>query len=408
MFATNAPTAAPHSVAGHDASHDHAHSGGGGRCTSWVDEALDAAGPEYADVPRPGSCCEKDAREAKEAARVRRIVSAADPAARAAALRAASNPANVLAMPCPLRSHREGDDNDRDEDSDEDSDGLLTDSDDDTRMMPTLDPVLLELQERRLREMKAAAARAAANAAKSSYTSAKETDLPKSIAEAPSRVVLHFPLEGSDESARIDEVLDGLAPGFPRTRFIRVRAGPLGGGSLHSSPMLTALGASTLPALVCFRRRRISRWTAGLDDFGGVEGFDEDRVVRWLATAGDALPGHPMAPRPPGHSGTRDGRDAGGGEGDRVYSSDEDEQQRGGGGGHLRQRGGDSRDGGYESDGGEGEDGGDGGGDSGAYHGAGGEPCAQCGRRYPHQHIRALRHGDGGGKRGSDDDDDSD
>ena len=30
---------------------DHAHVDG--KCTSWVDEALDAAGPEYADAPRP-------------------------------------------------------------------------------------------------------------------------------------------------------------------------------------------------------------------------------------------------------------------------------------------------------------------------------------------------------------------
>ena len=69
---------------------DHAHVDG--KCTSWVDEALDAAGPEYADAPRPGSCCEKDAKAAAEAARVRRIVSAADPVRKAEALRRSSDP----------------------------------------------------------------------------------------------------------------------------------------------------------------------------------------------------------------------------------------------------------------------------------------------------------------------------
>lgn len=368
---------------------NHAHVDG--KCTSWVDEALDAAGPEYADAPRPGSCCDKDAKEAKEAARIRRIVSAADPAARAAAMRAASDPANVLAtmmMPPPPSI-----------DEDEDSDDLLTDSDDDddddTRMMPTLDPVLLEIQERRIREMKAAAARAAADAAKASYTSAKEIDLPKIIADAPSRVVVHLPLDGSDESARIDEVLDTLAPGFARTRFVRVRGE---GGSLHSSPLLATLGASALPALVCFRRGRVKQWTAGLDDFGGTEGFDEDRVVRWLATAGDALPGHPMAPLDKKVSP----------EGGHMYSSDDDDDHRDGRGhGHGHGRGrerGRGRGGGSSEE----EDEDDGGGAGVGVGAAAGEPCAQCGRRYPHQHFRALRHGDGGGRRGSDDDDDDD
>jgi hypothetical protein len=371
----------------------HAHVDGG-KCTSWVDEALDAAGPEYDDVPRPGSCCDKDAKEAKEAARVRRILAAADPAARAAALRAMSDPSNVLAMP-PTLDEEEGEG----EDGDEDSDDLLTDSDDDDRMMPTLDPVLLEIQERRIREMRAAAARAAAHTAKASYVSAKETDLPRLIAEGPSRVVVHFTLDGSDESARIDEVLDGLAPGHPRTRFVRVRgAPPPGGSSLHASPMLATLGCGALPALVCFRRARVRRWSAGLDDFGGAEGFDEERVVRWLAAQGGALPGHPLAPKPKPR--------AGGEAGYSMYSSDDDDDKNGGyGGGGARGGGGGGN--GSDDDEGYGGEGGDTASD-GTFCGTAGEPCAQCGRRYPHQHFRALRHGDGGGKRGSDDDEDSD
>ena len=73
---------------------DHAHLDG--KCTSWVDEALDAAGPEYADAPRPGSCCEKDAKDRAEAARIRRIVSAADPVRKATALRTSNDPRNAV------------------------------------------------------------------------------------------------------------------------------------------------------------------------------------------------------------------------------------------------------------------------------------------------------------------------
>ena len=363
-----------------------------GKCTSWVDDALDAAGPEYADVPRPGSCCDKDAKQAKEAARVRRIVSAADPARRAAALRAASNPANVVLMPPPPVAE---------EDGDEDSDDLLTDDDEENEdaffdedgegVDARMDPFLREIQERRLREMKAVAARAAADAAKASYVQAKEADLLGLINGGPSRVVAHFTLDGSDESARIDEALDGLAPAYPRTRFIRVRA-------VLPSPMLDTLGAAALPALICFRKRRLGRWTAGLDELGGQEGFDEERVGRWLAAV-DMLPGHPLAPKP------RKGRvnkEGGGGGGGALYSSsDEDERPgaalgRSGGGGVVSVEHG-------------GDDGEDLAGGAGEMVDAGGvEPCVQCGRRYPHQHFRALRHGGERGRRGSDDDEDSD
>jgi hypothetical protein len=67
-----------------------------GKCTTWVDEALDSMGDEYADVPRPGGCCEKDAQKAREAARILKVVSAADPTAKAAALRAATDPMSPL------------------------------------------------------------------------------------------------------------------------------------------------------------------------------------------------------------------------------------------------------------------------------------------------------------------------
>ena len=63
-----------------------------------------------------------------------------------------------------------------------------------------------------------------------------EADIPTIVKSGPSRVVFHFVLEGMDECARIDEVLDALAPAHPKTRFVRVDA-------LCPSPMLRTIGA---------------------------------------------------------------------------------------------------------------------------------------------------------------------
>jgi len=343
-----------------------------GKCTSWVDEALDAAGEEYADAPRPGSCCEKDAKAQKDAARIKRILRAHDPVARLEAVRAAGG---VME-----RANLDEDEEDEDEE-DEDSDDLLTDDDDDDddlRMASTMDPVLREIHERRLAEMKAAAAKNAATRQRegaSSYNAAKEADIPTIVKSGPSRVVFHFVLEGMDECARIDEVLDALAPAHPKTRFVRVDA-------LCPSPMLRTIGAPTLPAVITFRRKKLGAWTCGLNDFGGVEGFDEEKVIRWLARVAGALPGHPLAPPPPSKGGV-----AGGANGD---SSDEGEKPSKGRG--ADGDGSDDDDEVVPCEAGEG-----------AWSGVGGTPCETCGRRYPHQHFRALRHGGERERRGSDD-----
>ena len=164
--------------------------------------------------------------------------------------------------------------------------------------------------------MKLAAARAAERRSKASYVSvSSETDLPRVIAEGPSRVVVHFALEGCDESARVDGADVLAAAAHPRTRFVRV----LGA---WPSPMLNTVGAHCLPAIVCFRRKKLGRWTAGFDDFGGVEGFEESRVARWLARAADMLPGHPDAPK----DATRDAAGIG------LGDESSDDEERGGGG----------------------------------------------------------------------------
>jgi len=184
--------------------------------------------------------------------------------------------------------------------------------------------------------------------------------------------VFHFVLEGSDESARVDEVLDQLAPAFSRTRFVRIRPST-------PSPMLATLGATALPAMICFRKKKLGKWTQGLDDFGGVEGFDEEYVSRWLAGEADMLPGHPNAPRVLGPDGAPTSNN--------LYSSDEETP----GPERWRKTEDTSRE------------------DSDAEELCGtGEPCATCGRRYPHTHVRALRHGGGRAQDTNDGSDDED
>ena len=125
------------------------------------------------------------------------------------------------------------------------------------------DPVLRQLREQRLMQMRAKAAkqmRANETARAAEYTQTSEKDLAGHFRDAK-RVIAHFCLDGSDESARVDEVMDALAAGHPGTRFLRIR-------TAEHSPTLTAVGAQMLPALLCFRRQRLHAWTAGLDAFG--------------------------------------------------------------------------------------------------------------------------------------------
>ena len=216
------------------------------------------------------------------------------------------------------------------EDADED-DWARSDGDDDD------DEALREIQEARLRELKGAAAIAAAEARRARYVEIKESALGETV-RASSRVVAHLVLEGAEQCARIDEVCDDLAPAFAKTKFVRIRPS-------HDSALMRQHRISALPAMLIFRRGRLTFTTCALDDFGGAENFEEERVTRWLAKH-DALPGHPFAEK----TVTNVDSDA---------SSDE------------------------ENDGASDEE----------LFGVN-KPCETCGRTYPHKHIRALRPGE--------------
>ena len=120
------------------------------------------------------------------------------------------------------------------------------------------------------------------------YVNARERDL-GDILKKNAKVLCHFTLDGVDECARIDEVLDNLAKAFPKTKFVRIRP-ELG----SKSPTLQMCNVSQPPAIVYFKNRRLSSWTNGFDQFGGRNGFSEESVTKFIA---GIVPGHPDAPR---------------------------------------------------------------------------------------------------------------
>jgi hypothetical protein len=119
--------------------------------------------------------------------------------------------------------------------------------------------------------------------------------------------------------------------------------------------MVRQYSVSALPAILLFKRGRLVAMSCALDDFGGADDFDDERVTRWLAKH-DALPGHPFA--------------------DKTKTVDSDA----------------SSDEGEENDDDE-------------LFGVN-KPCETCGRTYPHKHIRALRHGESMRQTNDSDDDD--
>lgn len=298
-----------------------------GACRTWVDDELDAMGEAGAHIPRPSGCCEKDMQKQREAAAMLRELSEVDAStARMKLVAGVVGDAEAAAA-------ADG----------SDDDWANSDFEDD-------DAELREIQEARLRELKGAAANAAAEARRARYVELKESALGEAL-RASSRVAVHVVLEGAEQCARIDEVFDNLAPAFPKTKFVRIC--PRGDAAIMRQYRIAAL-----PAVLAFRRGQLAAMSCALDDFGGADDFDEERVTRWLAKH-DAVPGHPFA-----EVGKKVDSDA---------SSDE----------------------GNDSD------------SDGELFGVN-KPCETCGRTYPHKHIRALRHGESMRQAIDSDDDDDD
>jgi len=285
-----------------------------GKCRSWIDDEIDAMGEDGAHLPRPSGCCEKEEREREEGMRALRELLSHD----------RINTRAIMA-----REITHGIDRDEPNDEEED-DWAKTDEDEDE------DDAVRAIRDARLRELKGAAAIAASEARRARYIEINESAIVETL-RASTRVVAHFVLEGAEQCARIDEVCDDLAPVFPKTKFVRVRP-------RNDSIAMRQYGIPALPAVLIFKRGRLMFSTYALDDFGGAENFEEERVLKWLATH-DAIPGHPFADVTKAV--------------DSDASSDEENAQA----------------------------------DDDEVFGVS-APCETCGRTYPHKHIRALRHGE--------------
>ncbi len=335
-----------------------------GACSTWIDDEIEMMPEELQNVmPRP-SCCEKDEAEQREASRLIKILKGVD----RVQLKADAKAQFIVGDDAHqqqqqqfllLQQQQQLQQQQTNEDEDEDSDFGNTDDEDEES-----DPYLRELKAARIREMRLNAMKAEQMQKQAEYVNARERDL-GDILKKNAKVLCHFTLDGVDECARIDEVLDNLAKAFPKTKFVRIRP-ELG----SKSPTLQMCNVSQPPAIVYFKNRRLSSWTNGFDQFGGRNGFSEESVTKYIAGIG-VLPGHPDAPRR--NSGAKGSRE----EDEYAYFDSDDDGER--------------------SDDGDDE-----------IFGAN-EPCPDCGRTYPHKHIRALRPGgEGAAEEESDENADSD
>jgi len=328
-----------------------------GACSTWIDDEIEMMPEELqAVMPRP-SCCEKDEAEQREASRLIKLLKGVDRVqlktdAKAQFIAGGDDAQQQFLL---QQQQQQQQTNAVEEDEDEDSDFGNTDDEDEKN-----DPYLRELKAARIREMRLNAMKAEQLQKQAEYVNVREREL-GDIVKKNAKVLCHFTLDGVDECARIDEVLDNLAKAFPKTKFVRIRP-ELG----SKSPTLQMCNVSQPPAIVYFKNRRLSSWTNGFDQFGGRNGFSEESVTKYIAGIG-ALPGHPDAPRR--NSGAKGSRE----EDEYAYfDSDED---------------------GERSDD-----------DDDEIFGVN-APCPDCGRTYPHKHIRALR--PGGERAGGEDSDEN-
>ena len=94
------------------------------------------------------------------------------------------------------------------------------------------------------------------------------------ILKKNAKVLCHFTLDGVDECARIDEVLDNLAKAFPKTKFVRIRP-ELG----SKSPTLQIFGASTCRLVSCISKTEDSpRGRTGSISLAEETGFQKRKA----------------------------------------------------------------------------------------------------------------------------------
>mmetsp|Transcript_32341 Transcript_32341/g.81595 ORF Transcript_32341/g.81595 Transcript_32341/m.81595 type:complete len:302 (-) Transcript_32341:477-1382(-) len=212
-------------------------------------------------------------------------------------------------------------------DTDEEDDELRLTSDEDEEGEGG-DPELARLRAERIKAMQASAARKTAllGSGRGQLVDVEEGKLQATLDRQGGFAAVHLCFAGVQVCDAMDEALEALAGAHLGTAFLRV---PIKG---RSSRVAGAWGVRSLPALVCLRDGLIVG-KAAVPDFGSTEEIHEEKVAEWLSRL-------------------RVLRDAGGAA-QRSLAAE-------------------------ESDGEEEEGGGE------------GAPCAECGRCYPHEHIRAV------------------
>ncbi|KAG2496993.1 hypothetical protein HYH03_004998 [Edaphochlamys debaryana] len=208
------------------------------------------------------------------------------------------------------------------------------------------DPVLAELRAQRLADLQRQAAERSQRqrGGFGALNEARPSELMAQVEALDGPAVVHLSTSGAEECALLDELLTTLAHRHPGTWFGRV---PVGRGE----PLAQRLGVPGLPGLVCFRAGALVG-RAPLTQFGPPGSLVEEEVVSYLQRL-RVLKGEAAARRAPGQAA--------------AEASSEEE--------------------------GDGED---------------AEewklkPCELCGRRYPHEHVRAV-YGRRGSSSGGEDD----
>jgi len=230
------------------------------------------------------------------------------------------------------------------------------------------DEFLARLREERLAELKRsskAGAKLQTAGTKNTLVDVPEWELHEDAALAHPRVVCHLVRTGSGLGAEADEVLERLCSSHaPGTKFIRTLPS-------HGSPLLGLFGLrpQDLPALVFFEAGELAAVMpchrlvhgGGAGDEGGEPELSTERLEAFLARAGalgDDAKGAYLARRAARAAGV--GEDA------------DDEEEDDGPWGVLE-----------EAPEGSGVPG----------NSSAADPCRQCGRTYPHTHVRSINSG---------------
>lgn len=218
------------------------------------------------------------------------------------------------------------------------------------------DPELEELRRKRLAEMQRQAAERQQQAVQGfgTLSDLQPGHLLGRVEELGGAVVAHLAVAGCEAGAQLDEHLSVLAHRHRGTFFCRVAL-------KRGDTLQRRLGMDTLPGLVCFRSGAVVG-RAPVSQFGPPGCIVEEEVTSYLRRLRVLRDARGEGGGAGGRGGSKGGAAATNSDEDDGEDSDQDEWRV--------------------------------------------KPCELCGRRYPHEHVRAVYGGRGGVSGGSPDADD--